>query len=128
MLIKKAIRKQVSCLMLLVLYTGFLCFQVFYNLHIARNGSQLVWKASGNNTATILEGALEQGDPVTILSRTESAPSKRFCPKIASVVPEVFFIQALARYVACNRSCFAIPFAGPAFIPSYLQRGPPVFS
>jgi hypothetical protein len=115
--------KSLSCLLLLAVYVSFLCFQVSYNLDMARQIRAIVCKAKGDNVSA---GFSVQKKAATGLAKGLPRPSKRFHPMISFAVPALYH-QEIEKFPQEGRC--SIYFAQRS-IPSIIQvttqlRGPP---
>lgn len=115
--------KRISCLLLLVMYISFLCFQVSYNLEIGRT-IQRACKL--NNTWQLTENGnrVAAHSKHTLITKVKTAPSKRFHFNIASIEPQLVSVPVIA-YAKNIPAVYSAPFVAKTFDQTSPLRGPP---
>ena len=95
-------------MLLLGMYLAFLCFQVSYNLAVARNirlckhaAAARAKQLSGYNTSI-------DKKHTTVLAKAKTAPTKRFHPKFASIVP-AYTVTVAAVYTCAQKVAVVDP-------------------
>lgn len=115
--------KRISCLLLLVMYISFLCFQVQHNLEIGkslqRTGKrQVAWQVSTENSS------VASHSKHTCFSKVKTAPSKRFHPYFV-VIDYINTSVPIIRYIKQQFTVEPAPFIARLFQPTNPLRGPP---
>jgi hypothetical protein len=115
--------KRIGCLLLLVMYISFLCFQVKHNLEIGKSLQrtcklQITWQASSDNSSVASHAKH------TCFSKVKTAPSKRFHPYFV-VIDYINTSVPVVRYTKQRFTVEPAPFIAKPFHQISPLRGPP---
>jgi hypothetical protein len=117
------ISRKIACSLMLVMYMAFLCFQVRYNLGTASTTKLHLQVA--NEKHAFSEKLIAKQKHGAVLAKSKAVPTKRFHPKVASLVPQYFVTEPVVYNEPSLRFDHSDPFIQNPALSDASGRGPP---